>query len=316
MLNRLIWPLIIAVLLVACGQHDARDSARAELNPPANAYTQAAPCSAEDTNCQTLLDMYERKPGFKEQLVVALELSEIARPLWLDNALSTRLVRTSDHGVPLVMGRVCEPRNCAQILYVAYKPEPSRVFGFYRTNDRAQWFGDPDDAEKVRLCEAEPACPMENRVSELPQVLVRWSYPLFTQPAEFPRCDEIKGGITAKDGFVCSEQFVVKCPYAVNGCTVSGQFVGDQPASLSFKGKYRQIKYDELKKALDKAYGVAETTTVQPDAANKQLASWTTVWKDGRVEITLRRVKGVNALGERYDDVWMVFADKAFALFN
>lgn len=199
---------VFVILLSGCGRQDARESSREELNPPLSAYTQVIPCSPEDTSCQTLLDMYERKPGFKEQLLVALEQSGLGRPLWLDKALSTRLIHTNFREVPLLIGRACEPRNCAQVLYVAYDAAAPRVFGFYRTNERVQWFGNPDDGEKARLCEEEPVCALEPQISELPQVLTRWSFPMLTQSVEFANCTEYKGGITSKDGMVCSEQFV------------------------------------------------------------------------------------------------------------
>lgn len=315
MLKTILSILCVAVLLSACDRQGAIEATREELNPPTSAYTNAAPCSAEDAACQTLLDMYERKPGFKEQLVTALEASGVARPLWLESALSTRLLRTTYQSSPLIIGRVCEPRNCAQLLYVAYGENGARVFGFYRSNERLQWFGDPDADEKSRLCEEDPVCSLESKVSELPSILARWSYPTLIQAADFANCTELKGGITAKDGFVCAEQFAAKCPFSAVGCTVSGQFVGDQAASLSFKYKYRNVKYDDMRKALDKAYGTVEPVVIQPEATGK-VSSSVSVWKDGRVQITLRRVKGVNALGERYDDVWIVFEDRAFALFN
>lgn len=315
MLRRALCMGCLAVLLTSCSRSDERGTERAELNPPASAYTQAAPCSEGDASCQTLLDMYERKPGFKEQLVVALDAAGLARPLWMDNALSTRLIRTTYRNTPLLIGHACEPRNCAQVLYVAYDTASSRLFGFYRTNERVKWFGDPDEGEKARLCEEEPLCSLEPLASQLPAALARWSYPVFSQPVEFTNCTEYKGGMLSKDGFICGEQLVPQCPYGSAGCTVGAQFVGDQLASVSFKYKTSNASIEELKKAFNKVYGAAETTVTQPDPAGK-LGSWVTLWRDGRVEMTLRRVRGVNAQGQRYDDTWMIFVDKAFPLFN
>lgn len=309
---------LLGLALVACdqrGQGALQATNRDELNPPASAYTQAAPCSPQDSTCQTLLDFYLRKPGFKENLLRTLDDAGVSRPLWMENPLTNGVSHTSLNEVPLVIGHACEPRNCAQVIYVGYVETTQQVFGFYRTNERLQWFGNPDEAQKERLCAEDQLCTLETKVSEIPPLLLKLGFPAINQPAEFANCTEYKGGITAKNGFACREQFVPNCPFASGGCTVSGEFVSDQVAALSFKYKFRLMKNEDLKKILDKAYGKAETQLIQPDTASK-VSSWVTEWQDGRVTITLRRIKGVNPLGERYDDVWVSFVDKAFALFN
>lgn len=309
---------LLALALTACdlhGQDGLQAKNREELNPPANAYTEAIPCTQQDTACQTLRDFYQRKPGFKETLHRALDDAGVSRPLWLENPLTTAITRTNLNNEPLLIGHACEPRNCAQVIYIGYVDHAQRVFGFYRTNERLQWFGSPDEAEKSLICAEDQLCTLESKVSEIPPLLMKIGFPSITQPAEFTDCTEYKGGITTKNGFACREQFVTHCPFSSAGCTVSGEFVSDQLAALSFKYKSRLVKSEELKKVLDKAYGKAETQLSQPDPSSK-VSSWVSEWQDGRVAITLRRIKGINGLGERYDDVWISFADKAFALFN
>lgn len=321
-LKQLLKPFLLVgalvMLLAACdrfGQGNTPTSARDELNPPASAYTQAAPCTPEDNACHTLVDYYQRKPGFKENLQRELDEAGIPRPLWIEDALTTSVKRSTLNEVPVMIGHACEPRNCAQVLYVGYVEPTQHLFGFYRTNDRVRWFGNPDDAEKILLCNEDQLCTLEPKVSEISPVLSQFGFPLLNQSANFLDCTEFKGGITAKNGFACREQFVPSCPYGSSGCTASAEFVNDQLAALSFKYKFRQIKYEALRKDLDKAYGKVETQLIQTNASTN-VSSWVSEWHDGRVTITLRRVKGVNVLGERYDDVWIVFVDKAFTLFN
>lgn len=309
---------LLALALSACdlpGQGGVQAQNREELNPPASAYTQVAPCALGDSGCRTLVDYYLRKPGFKERLLQVLDEGGVNRPLWLENALANPLKRDALNNEMIVIGQVCEPRNCAQVLYVGYVEATQRLFGFYRTNERLYWFGSPDDAEKSLVCAQDQLCALESKVSEIPPLLSRLGFPVFNQSVEFLSCTEYKGGITSKNGFACREQFVPNCPNSTGGCTVSAEFVSDQLAALSYKYKFRLMKYEELKKQLDKTYGKSETQLMQPDKASKD-SSWVTEWSDGRVTITLRRIKGTNALGERYDDVWVLFADKAFVLFN
>lgn len=314
-----IWLIsLLGLAVVACDQHGqggAQAPNRDELNPPASAYTQAVPCTLEDRSCQTLVDYYQRKPGFKETLLRTLDEAGVNRPLWLEGALTTSVVHSNVNDSPLIIGHACEPRNCAQVIYVGYVEATQHLFGFFRTNERLQWFGNPDEAEKARICAEDQLCTLEPKVSEIPPLLLKLGFPAINQPAEFTNCTEYKGGITAKNGFACREQFVPNCPFTSGGCTVSGEFVSDQLAALSFKYKFKLMKTEELKNILDKTYGKAETQIIQPDTASK-VSSWVTEWQDSRVTITLRRIKGVNALGERYDDVWVTFVDKAFALFN
>lgn len=318
LLKPLLLICLLGVAITACDQRwqgGAQATNRDELNPPPSAYTQAAPCTQQDSNCQTLLDFYQRKPGFKEILHRALDEAGISRPLWLENPLTTAVTRTALNNEPLLIGHACEPRNCAQVIYIGYIEQKQHVFGFYRTNERLQWFGNPEDAEKSRICSEDQLCTLETKVSQIPPLLLRLGFPVVSQPSEFTDCTEYKGGITAKNGFACREQFVANCSFSSGGCTVSGEFVSDQLAALSFKYKSQLLKSEELKKLLDKAYGKAETQLIEPDTSNK-VSSWVSEWQDGRVSITLRRIKGINALGERYDDVWVSFTDKAFALFN
>ena len=121
--------------------------------------------------------------------------------------------------------------------------------------------------------------------------------------------------MTAKDGFVCKEQFLSNCPYGPKGCTVSAQFVGQQVAELSYKYKTKSMKRDDMQKALEKAYGTGQEDSVQIDTKGRE-GEWITRWTAGRASITIRRINGVNKLGERYDDTWLIFTDKAFTLFT
>lgn len=65
-LSRLFFWCSLAVLLVGCDRNADNEalSSRQELNPPAGAYVSAKACTQEDAACQTLVDLYERKPGF------------------------------------------------------------------------------------------------------------------------------------------------------------------------------------------------------------------------------------------------------------
>lgn len=291
------------------------DQAREELNPPQQAYTQAVPCGPSDLACQTLVDLYMKKPGFKELLSSQMVQSGLAVPDWLSEGLSSRLVVKSIEDQPVVTGRACEPRNCAQVLMVGYGESTGRLFGLLRSHERIQWFGDPVEAEKDVLCTQDQLCSLEEKTSEIPGLLTRLELPTLTQVSRFAECTEYRGGLSTKDGFVCKEQFLPECPFATKGCTVSAQFVNQQLASISFKYKQRTMKRDELPKALARTLEGAGEETSQMDATGKN-GVWVTTWQNGRVQTTLRRVKGVNALGERYDDVWLIFSDKAFSLFN
>lgn len=108
------------MLAAGCERNAENDalSLRQELNPPAGAYVRARACTVEDVACQTLVDLYERKPGFKESLTSALAAADIPVPDWLAVALSTKILRQTQGPDSVVTGRACEPRNCAEFLYV------------------------------------------------------------------------------------------------------------------------------------------------------------------------------------------------------
>lgn len=304
--------------LSACGergQEAGQNRMRDELNPPPAAYTKSAPCGLQDEACQTLVDFYKRKPGFKETFIQVLSAAEMNLPLWIERALTTSVQRVQLDGDTLLIGQACEPRNCAEVFYVGYVESTQQMFGFYRTNNRLQWFGVASDAEKERLCAEDQLCTLEDKVSEIPALLTRFGFPSFVQPSDFSECKEYKGGITAKNGFACRDQFVRSCPMGSAGCTVASEFVNEQLASISYKYNNLQIKNDGLKKTLNNAYGKSETQQIKAEGAIKA-TTWITEWQDGRVRITLRRVKGGNVQGGSYDDVWVVFVDQAFALFN
>ena len=310
--------LMGVVVIAACsgrGDDETGRAARNELNPPESAYTQAAPCAVTDSGCQTLVDFYDRKPGFKELLLQALAQAEIPDPNWLGEALTSRVQRTTLNDAPYIVGRACEPRNCAQVLYVAFNEVTQQLFGFYRSNSTLRWFGNADEAQMAFLCARDQLCQLEAKVSELRPVLGKLGFPEWAQLSDFASCYELKGGISTKDGFVCKEQFAPKCPYTTNGCAVNAEFVNEELASISFKYKFKGVKNDELKRSLDQAYGKAEVQVIKPDASGT-LTSWNSSWSTGRVLISMKRIKGRNAQGEGYDDLWVTFADTGFALFN
>lgn len=311
-LARLLLVGCFLVLMAGCDRNaeSGLSSVRQELNPPTEAYVNARTCSEADATCQSLVDLYDRKPGFKESLRSALAAAEVSVPEWLPVALTSKLIRQDRGGESLVIGRACEPRNCAQFLYVAQNEATDRLYGFYRTNEQIDWFGQPDDAEKALLCNTEQFCHLEPRLSEIRPQLNKLGFPEMTQLTEFSNCTEFKGGLSSRDGFVCREQYLAQCAYASGSCSVSSEFVGDQLAQIAFKYKYRQIRYDELKKVLDKTYGKATEQIIRPDAPNNSTA-WVSTWTNGNVRIVLRRVKG-----SAYDDVWISLSDGGYVLFN
>ena len=244
-LSRLFFWCSLAVLLVGCDRNADNEalSSRQELNPPAGAYVSAKACTQEDAACQTLVDLYERKPGFKESLISSLAAADITVPDWLPVALSTKLMRQAQESDSVVTGRACEPRNCAEFLYVAQNEASSRLYGFYRSNDRLIWFGEPDDADKALLCNAEQFCQLEPRQSEVRSSLAKAGYPEIVQLSDFNQCTEFKGGLSSRDGFVCRDQHLTVCPYTTMACTISSEFVGQQLAKIAFKYKFQSVKY-------------------------------------------------------------------------
>lgn len=309
--------LFMVFIMMGCDRHRETEQAlaREELNPPAAAYVSARACSAEDLSCLSLIDLYERKPGFKESVQSAFSGGDMSLPPWFSEGLTTRLIRKTQGSDTYVMGRTCEPRNCAQFLYLAQNERSGDVYGFYRSNEQMLWFGQADDAEKALLCSDDQYCQLEARKSEIPELLNQLALPELTQLAGFTQCQEYKGGLSNLDGFVCRDQFIAQCAYSSAGCTVSSEFVGVQLAKISFKYKYRQLKYDELKMLLDKRYGKSEVQVIKPDTPNGSTA-WVSGWSAGNVDISARRVKGKSAQGTAYDDFWLVLSEKGFVLFN
>ena len=309
-------PMIIAaVLLVACGQEGDRQSARDELNPPSAAYTQVVPCSSEDASCKTLVDFYERKPGFKEMLQSSLSAAGISTPKWIDEALSAKLSTKTHNDQRVTFGRACEPQNCAQILYVAYNEQSQQVFGFLRSNEAIQWFGNPDAAQMDWLCDQDQLCQMEPKKSELRPVLAQFGFPELVQLIDFNDCKEVKGGLRSKDLFICNEQYVPKCPLGNSGCAVSARFVNDQLAGVSYKYKFKEVKNEDLRKKLDQAYGKC-TVEAMNAHSSAGLSGWVCDWSAGRIQVTMKRVKETGSPKASYDDLWISFADTGLLVSN
>ena len=318
-LMKTVLPVILsAFLLAACGQEGKdgdRQAMREELNPPSVAYTQVVPCSLEDASCKTLVDFYERKPGFKEGLQQAMSAAGIGHPKWLEEALSTKLISKKLNDQLYVVGRACEPQNCAQILYVGFNEQNQQIFGFMRTNETMQWFGHPDELQKEWFCELDQLCQLEPKQSELKPALAQFGFPELVQLTDFYDCKEMKGGIRSKDGFLCNEQYVPKCPFSTTGCAVSARFVNDQLAMISYKYKFKGIKNEDLKKKLDQAYGKSDIQTMNTDGA-AGLSGWVGEWKAGRIQVTIKRVKVTGSNRESYDDLWISFADTGLLVSN
>gem|GEM_PF-3354940 len=310
--------LMAALLLTSCGQDGNkgdRQAARDELNPPSSAYTHAVPCSIEDTSCKTLVDFYERKPGFKEILMNSMDVAGIGLPKWMDVALSTKLISKKLNDQIIIVGRACEPQNCAEILYVAYNEQSQQVFGFLRSNETIQWFGNPDTAQMDWLCNQDQLCQLQPKRSEIKPVLGQLGFPESIQLTDFYDCREIKGGLRSKDMSLCNEQYVPKCPFGNNGCAVSARFVNDQLAEISYKYKYKEVKSDDFRKKLNQAYGKCDTQVIKTDPS-ASLSGWVCEWSTGRVMVTMKRVKGTGAPRVSYDDLWISFADLGLLVSN